>query len=857
MAIRFTGDARRFGNNGLQNGERGGTGGVEVDGGSRLTLSTGNDEAFANIGRGDRGDPSLPVGRGRLSVEGGGTFEVVSTATSATSEFSGAFLNIGRDRAVGTATVDGGTVRVTGAQEAFGTVGLDGATGTLTIDGGGTVAFQQGVAGITADPNDFRNAGLQIGDRGGTGTVDVRDGTLSLFSTDSEAFIGVGRRGGTGDSGKLLIGENGTVTVRSQGVATPNESRGAFVNIGRDGATGRIDVDGALTLAAPNGETFLGVGRGTTGTLTVGATGSVWLDGGGSDTDGFAGFIVGIDGATGRATFDGGSLSLTSANDVAGIGAGADFGGGAGTGTVTFTNDAQATLRGASAELSAAADDDARGTIVINGGSDVRLDADGGNPFDAVVSVGQTNGSTGVLNVVGAGTTLSAGFVAIGADIIDQNTTGRGFATFSQRSRVEADKVDVGTNGTLTTTNTTLAFAARPGGEDVLDVRGGTHRILEGVTTIVGDAYYGAGATASFQVAAGSNASGRVRLVGAESDMVFDEGSRLVIESRGGADFRGGEAYALVVSASRNADGVDFRDGVDIRDNVTVTGQSNAAEFGYAVNLDANGTLLFRALNDGAGERSALLRIGATSTDEASFTYDTDTRRSEGGEGGFLRAFEAVNVDAVSGTAAGDVLTATGSGDLDLFGQAGDDRLTGSNGANRLFGQTGDDTLVGNGGADVLNGGSGNDRLFGGAGNDTLGGSVGADLLFGQAGDDRLFGGAGDDVLAGNLGTDVLRGDAGADRFVYNAVAESRVGAGDLIAGFERGTDLIDLSAIDASAAPGNQALAFVATFSGGGTGEVRTVAGGVLVDADGNGSIDMVIRTPGAGVLDAGDFGL
>jgi hypothetical protein len=103
---------------------------------------------------------------------------------------------------------------------------------------------------------------------------------------------------------------------------------------------------------------------------------------------------------------------------------------------------------------------------------------------------------------------------------------------------------------------------------------------------------------------------------------------------------------------------------------------------------------------------------------------------------------------------------------------------------------------------------------------------------------------------------------SGDDRFVY--------GPGDLGAARDQIVDFsvapgeddrIDLSAIDAGAAPGDQALIYRggAAFTAGGAGEVRhVVLGGstfVQVDANGDGTTDLTIRLVGAPVLTAGDF--
>ena len=128
-----------------------------------------------------------------------------------------------------------------------------------------------------------------------------------------------------------------------------------------------------------------------------------------------------------------------------------------------------------------------------------------------------------------------------------------------------------------------------------------------------------------------------------------------------------------------------------------------------------------------------------------------------------------------------------------------------------------DNVLTGNAGANTLNGGAGNDRLTGGAGKDTL------------------FGGAGEDV------------------FDFDFAADSGIGGlRDMIGGFERGLDAIDLFDIDASESKaGNQAFRWTDKrdlddgFSGR-AGELRFHNGVLSGDTDGDGRADFQIKVQG-----------
>ena len=187
--------------------------------------------------------------------------------------------------------------------------------------------------------------------------------------------------------------------------------------------------------------------------------------------------------------------------------------------------------------------------------------------------------------------------------------------------------------------------------------------------------------------------------------------------------------------------------------------------------------------------------------------------------------------------------------------------ITGGAGADTLIGGSANDTLIGGAGNDVVNGGGGTNtavfhglasaytiktnngvtKVTGPDGTDSLqkiqilqfddrqvvNGSAAAtlqarpagDTLVGGAGADHLNGSAHADVLTGGGGKDTLTGGGGADHFVFNALAESKLAAPDLITDWIFG-DRIDLSAIDAdSKTNGHQAFHLGAT--SGHTGDI------------------------------------
>jgi len=73
------------------------------------------------------------------------------------------------------------------------------------------------------------------------------------------------------------------------------------------------------------------------------------------------------------------------------------------------------------------------------------------------------------------------------------------------------------------------------------------------------------------------------------------------------------------------------------------------------------------------------------------------------------------------------------------------------------------------------------------------------DSLTGTSGASTIIGGGGADTIKGGGGADILTGGQGPDRFIFAALTDSAPSARDLITDFVPGSDIIDLSAIDAN----------------------------------------------------------
>lgn len=90
--------------------------------------------------------------------------------------------------------------------------------------------------------------------------------------------------------------------------------------------------------------------------------------------------------------------------------------------------------------------------------------------------------------------------------------------------------------------------------------------------------------------------------------------------------------------------------------------------------------------------------------------------------------------------------------------------IDGGDDADIITGGVNNDLINGGGGNDVLDGAHGNDQVIGDAGVDRIFGNLGNDFLLGGGGRDILNGGGGDDILFGNGSNDILSGGPGDDQ---------------------------------------------------------------------------------------------
>jgi Ca2+-binding RTX toxin-like protein len=258
----------------------------------------------------------------------------------------------------------------------------------------------------------------------------------------------------------------------------------------------------------------------------------------------------------------------------------------------------------------------------------------------------------------------------------------------------------------------------------------------------------------------------------------------------------------------------------------------------------------------------------------------------------------------VIGTGTGTTANRNGTADINIDASLANPGLNvgleilGNAGVNIIVGTAFSDVIDGGGDADTLEGGLGNDTYVvdnlndliietTGGGNDTVrssitytlgselenlvltgnaaqgtGNSLGntitgngiANILRGLDGDDAIDGGGGNDTIFGGAGIDILTGGTGNDTFVFSSVAEIGNDAArrETITDFRTGTDLIDLTGIDANdLLSGHQAFDYAnittADFEAGTAGRLRYADGVLYGETTGDGVEDFQIALPGA----------
>ncbi|WP_376098969.1 M10 family metallopeptidase C-terminal domain-containing protein [Roseomonas sp. CCTCC AB2023176] len=388
---------------------------------------------------------------------------------------------------------------------------------------------------------------------------------------------------------------------------------------------------------------------------------------------------------------------------------------------------------------------------------------------------------------------------------------------------------------------------------DTASYEGSVRAVIVSLLTGTGTAGDAVGDTlAGVESLIGSGRSDRLEGNGGQNTLTGGSGNDTLVGGAGSdalyggdgwdtADY-GGSAAGVVIEFGAQQDGdgsADFFDSIE---------QVRGSAFADSMLADATRTLFDGrggddTLTGGAGNDTLAGGTGADLLDGAGGVDTADYRGAASG----------IAVDLILGRGSeGEATGDTVLGFESVLASAFADTISGSNGGNRLDGGGGADVVDGRDGNDVLNGGAGGDTLVGGNGGDRLLGGTGDDSLNGQAGRDVLDGGAGADTMRGGLGADILFGGAGADLFVWASTFDSAPAERDVIRDFDGASgDRLDFREYDVSFG-GNGPV------PGGGIPTVSWVAraGGVAVslDADGNGTAELVVVLAGITSLSASD---
>lgn len=373
-------------------------------------------------------------------------------------------------------------------------------------------------------------------------------------------------------------------------------------------------------------------------------------------------------------------------------------------------------------------------------------------------------------------------------------------------------------------------------------------------------------------------------------------------------------ADSVVEAAASGTDTIQSSVSYTLASNVEVLSLTGSAD------IDATGTAVADTLigNSGNNNLSGGAGNDVLSGGAGNDTLDggTGTDTLFGGTGGDLYIIDSLadvvteltgeGTDTIQSAIAYtlmanvEVLSLTGSADIDATGTSSADTLIGNSGNNSLNGGAGDDVLVGGAGSDTLSGGADNNTMSGGAGDDlytvimssdvivelagegidtvqsstsytlssnvevlsltgvaningtgsddanTLIGNTGNNTLSGDAGDDVINGGAGSDSLSGGAGNDTLDGGADNDSLIGDAGNDSLIsgdGADTLIGGADNDTLDGGIGNDQMSGGDGDDRL-----YGGDGVDYLRAGAGSDLIEG-GAGADTIHYRT--------GDFGV
>ncbi|MCK6425073.1 MAG: hypothetical protein L6Q75_08270 [Burkholderiaceae bacterium] len=318
--------------------------------------------------------------------------------------------------------------------------------------------------------------------------------------------------------------------------------------------------------------------------------------------------------------------------------------------------------------------------------------------------------------------------------------------------------------------------------------------------------------------------------------------------------------------------GIEVIDGSQATGKVWLIGNSasNVLDFSRTTFIGSNFVFNGYAGNDTiTGTAGADVIMGDIGDDRVDGGQGADVYRVTGNRAGGWASFHGYDTYLDSGSSGSDTLQAVGMGDVDIgmsgWGSTGIEVIDGSQATGKVW-------LIGNSASNVLDFSRttfiGSNFVFDGyAGNDTIIGAAGDDTIVGNIGDDRLDGGEGSDtyLVTGNQAggwasfhsydTHADSGTTGIDRLIAQGSGDVDIGLATWSAA--NGIDVFDLSGVAGKARILGSGSANLLDFRDTSFVNPR---GGLLIDGSyGNDSIfgaagqDTLIGSFGNDLLDGG----
>ncbi len=269
-------------------------------------------------------------------------------------------------------------------------------------------------------------------------------------------------------------------------------------------------------------------------------------------------------------------------------------------------------------------------------------------------------------------------------------------------------------------------------------------------------------------------------------------------------------AFARFVEPDGNVYGACFLYGGSGNDTLNGGGTGNNANGGSGndrIVLDGNGNTAFGGSGNDWIKVASWVGINVFGGDGSGGSVVSGGTGDDTIRAALDFTFSGIGTSEIQGGDGSDRLSATITFALDP-----DDAeyASAATGLNKIEGGNGDDRLSGvvKVTGDLPDGSDLHSELYGGSGNDRLSVRGGeGNVLDGGSGADVLLGSEGVDILDGGGHADYMRGRGGADIFRFE-IGDSSARNRDRIADFEIGSDVIDLSQIDANVARrGDQAF--------------------------------------------------